>query len=259
MLLVRVLYQRIPGLLGLLPLLIAWEVAGRLDLLFVLPPFTAVVSAGIELVVGGIFLPNFAGTLRSLLTGGTIAVLSGLTLGYGMARFRRVESMFDIYVDILLSAPVSAIVPVLVVLFGTSPSAIVATVVLSVFFVVTINAYSGFKQVDKELLEMARSYRASEFLTLRRVLLPAALPLLLTGMRLGIGRAFNGAVFGEMLILLVGLGGLIMLYGSQFAFERLDAVIVLVVITGVGSIWLFERLERWLLARYQYQPTEARK
>lgn len=245
---IRFLYRHAPGLLTLIPLLVLWEIVGRLELIFVLPPLSAVLAAGWDLIASGEISGNAGGTIRALVIGLSISIVFGVGLGVAMARFRLLDEVLGIYVDVLMSAPVSAIVPILVVIFGTGGESIIAAVVLFCFFVITINAYSGVKEVDAQLIEMARSFSVSEPLMLRRVILPGALPLMLTGLRMGIGRSVNGAIFGEMLVSIVGLGGLLILFGSRFQFDRLDALILMIVGTAVLLMTFFEWLERRLLS-----------
>jgi NitT/TauT family transport system permease protein len=245
---IRWLYRYSPGILTLVPLLVLWEIVGQLDIIFVLPPLTEVAAAGWELIVSGTIAENASGTLYALGVGLGISVIFGVGLGIVMARYRLVDEVLGIYVDVLMSAPVSAIVPILVLIFGTGGESIIAAVVLFCFFVITVNTYSGVKEVDNQLIEMARSFSVPEHLLLRRVVLPGALPLMLTGLRMGIGRSVNGAIFGEMLVSVVGLGGLLILYGSRFQFERLDALILMIVGTAVLLMTFFEWVERRLLA-----------
>ena len=245
---VRAAYRHAPGVLTIIPLLLLWELVGRLDLIFVLPPLTQVLAAGSELITSGVIAENVGGTLYALAVGLGISVVFGVGLGIAMARYRLVDEVLGIYVDVLMSAPVSAIVPILVLIFGTGGESIIAAVVLFCFFVITVNTYSGVKEVDQNLIEMARSFSVPEHLLLRRVVLPGALPLMLTGLRMGIGRSVNGAIFGEMLVSVVGLGGLLILYGSRFQFDRLDALILMIVGTAVLLMTFFEWVERRLLS-----------
>jgi NitT/TauT family transport system permease protein len=250
------LYRHMPGVLTLVPLLVLWEIVGRLDLLFVLPPLSEVVAAAWQLIASGEIAKNAGGTIVSLLIGLGISIVAGVGLGVLMARYRIVDEVLGVYVDVLMSAPVSAIVPVLVLLFGTGGESIIAAVVLFCFFVITINTYSGVKEVDGQLIEMARSFSVPEHLVLRRVIVPGALPLMLTGLRMGIGRSVNGAIFGEMLVSVVGLGGLLILFGSRFQFDRLDALIILIVGTAVLLMTFFEWVERRLLSGRFATPEE---
>lgn len=245
---VRVLYRHVPGVLTLIPLLVLWEIVGRLELIFVLPPLTDVLAAGWELIANGTIAENIGGTLFALVVGLSISIVFGVGLGILMARYRLVDEVLGVYVDVLMSAPVSAIVPVLVLVFGTGGETIIAAVVLFCFFVITVNTYSGVKEVDDQLIEMARSFSVPEHLLLRKVILPGALPLMLTGLRMGIGRSVNGAIFGEMLVSVVGLGGLLILFGSRFQFERLDALILMIVGTAVLLMTFFEWVERRMLS-----------
>lgn len=242
------MYRHAPGVLTLIPLLALWEIVGRLELIFVLPPLTEVGAAGWELLTSGRISEHAGGTLYALLVGLAISIVAGVTLGVLMARYKIVDEVLGVYVDVLMSAPVSAIVPILVLLFGTGGESIIAAVVLFCFFVITVNTYSGVREVDPQLIEMARSFSVPERLVLRRVIVPGALPLMLTGLRMGIGRSVNGAIFGEMLVSVVGLGGLLITFGGRFQFDRLDALIVMIVGTAVVLMMLFEWIERRLLS-----------
>lgn len=254
----RWLYLHIPGVLTLIPLLVAWEVVGRMDVVFVLPPLSVVAAAGWELLTSGLIIENAGGTLVALLIGLAISIVVGVTLGVLMARHKLLDQVLGLYVDVLMSAPVSAIVPILVLLFGTGGESIIAAVVLFCFFVITINTYSGVKEVDASLLEMAHSFSLPERTILRRVVLPGALPLMLTGLRMGIGRSVNGAIFGEMLVSVVGLGGLLITFGSRFQFDRLDALIIMIVGTAVLLMTFFEWVERRLLSG-RFEPLEEQQ
>ena len=244
----RLIYRRVPGLLTVVPLIGLWEIAGRSGLFFVLPPFSDILAEAWKLIVSGRIAEHAGGTFRSLSIGLAISVVAGLTLGVAMGRSRLMEQVFGIYVDVLMSAPVSAIVPILVLIFGTGRESIIAAVVLFSFFVVVVNTYTGVREVNEELIEMARSFGCSEVTLLRRVIMPGALPLTLTGLRLGIGRSFNGAVFGEMIISVVGLGGLLLTFGSRFQFAQLYALVIFIIALAVIAMMLFERLERRLLS-----------
>ena len=244
----RAIYRRAPGLLTVVPLLVLWEIIGQLHLLIVLPPLSDVAASGWYLIASGRIGENIGDTVLAIVVGLGISVVAGLGLGVLMGRVRIVDETLGIYVDVLMSAPVSAIVPILVLIFGTGGQSVVVAVVLFSFFVITINTYSGVREVDPGLVEMARSFGCRERLLLQKVILPGALPMLLTGLRMGIGRSVNGAIFGEMLISIVGLGGLLLLFGTRFRFDRLDALIILVMGAAVLLMTGFEWLERRLLA-----------
>ncbi len=146
--------------------------------------------------------------------------------------------------------PDDPLVPILMLLFGLGRGSIVAVAFVFAFFVITVNVNAAVKHVDPRLIQMARSFGAGEWALVRRVIVPAALPLALAGMRMGIGRAVNGAVLGEMLISSVGIGGLMMYYGGAFRVDFLYGLLLMVVaLAGIlmGIVHAMEkRALRWM-------------
>ncbi|MDR7523052.1 MAG: ABC transporter permease subunit [Armatimonadota bacterium] len=242
--------HRAPWTISVAPVLALWEVVGRLRLFAFVTPLTDVARAGLLLAGRGSLRADLALTVSAVLVGFGLAVAAGVAVGVLMGRYRLAEAVFGLYVDIFQSTPAAAKVPVLVLLFGLGRGSIVATVFLFAFFVITVNVYTGVRQVSPTLVEMARSFGAGEWTLIRRVILPAALPLVMAGLRMGVGRAVNGAVLGEMLISIVGIGGLLMYYGSSFRVDFLYALILLVVALAavlMGAVHAIERrLIRWM-------------
>ena len=240
-----------PWVYSVLPVLGLWEVVGRLGLFTAVPSLTAVVRAALVLAGRGHLWADLLQTFAAVVVGFGLAAAGGLVLGALMGRYPLAEAVCGLYVDIFQSAPAAAKVPILVLLFGLGRGSIVATVFLFAFFVITVNVYAGVRQVSPTLVEMARSFGAGEWTLIRRVIVPAALPLALAGMRMGVGRAVNGAVLGEMLISIVGIGGLLMYYGGAFRVDFLYALILLVVTMAgllMGGVHAIERrLIRWMM------------
>lgn len=210
-----------------------WELAGQMDVSRAIPPFSGVVSAIVEVWGREQFQEALISSAKSVAIGFPLAVSTGIVIGMLMGRFRVVEWMFEIYVNAFLSMPLVALVPVIVLIFGLDRSSIVAVILLYVFFVVVVNSFSAVRAVDASLLEMGRAFGANEFQTLTRIALPAALPLILTGVRIAAGRAVKGVIIAEQIIGLVGLGGLVQRYGGAFLVEDLYAVILFIGIVGM--------------------------
>src|SRR3970040_69341 len=145
-----------------------------------------------------------------------------------------------------MSAPTTAFVPVLILWFGLGVESRIAVVFLFAVFVIIINPMTGGKQVDGTFVEMARSFGAKERGVFFKILLPAALPAIMTGVRLGMGRAVKGMVTAEMLLTLTGVGGVIMQYGSAFATDSLFAVILTILIVAMITMKLVQRVDHRL-------------
>jgi len=244
---VRWLYDHAPWVLSLAPAAVAWEAVGRLVPGLPIPPPSAVLAALWTLLQSGLLAEHAGRTSLHLAVGFFLAVAAGLLVGTLMGRSGPAEYLLDLYLNLFLAAPLAALVPLLILLFGLSATSIVATVFLFSFFVVAVNTYTGVREADQRLVEMARSFGASEGLLLRRVILPGALPLILAGIRQAVGRAFNGVILGEMLVSLVGIGGLVMQFGGQFRIDAVLAIVAVIVAASALAIGAVQRLERRLL------------
>jgi NitT/TauT family transport system permease protein len=182
--------------------------------------------------------------LSSLAVGFGLAVAVGLPLGALMGRYRAVEHLFDLYLYAFLATPNLIYVPILFALFGVGREAQVALVFLYAFFVILANTMTGVQASDAALEEMARSFGAREPHLLRRVVLPGALPMVMAGLRLGMGRAVKGMINGEMFIALTGLGALIRTYGGRFEADKVLGVLLVIVALAVAAVGLVQALER---------------
>jgi NitT/TauT family transport system permease protein len=237
------------NVVSVLSLAILWEVVGRTLDSTLIPPLSQIGAAWWKLLSSGKLLSNLTMSLATLAAGFFLAVLIGIVIGVLMGRFRAVEHFLDLYVNALMSAPSTAFVPVLILWFGLGVESRIAVVFLFAVFVVIINTMTGVKQVDTVLVEMARSFGAKEREVFFKIMLPAAMPAIMAGVRLGMGRAVKGMVTAEMLLTLTGIGAMIMQYGSSFATDSLFAVILTILIIAMITMklvqWLDQRLTGW--------------
>ncbi len=214
-----------------------------------LPPFSKVMEALLQFVRSGVILANIGISLQGLVIGFSLSLIMGLIVGALMGRYRYVEKALDVYVHALFICPSIIFAPIFFAIFGLSDAARIAIIVVYSMFVIVINTATAIRTVDPALVEMGRSFGCSERLIFTRILLPASLPLVFAGIRLGIGRAVKGMINGEMLIAFVGLGALAQRYGSQFDAAKVFAIAMVVLIIGLISNWLIQtldnRLTRW--------------
>ena len=221
--------RQAPAVVALLPLVVLWEAAGRAGVSQFVPPLSGIAAAWWALVRGGTLWAALSGSLLSLAKGFALALVVGVPLGVAMGRYRTARELFDPYVNALASAPLSALVPVLIAIFGIRDTVVAATVFLFALFIIVINTMTGVQGAGRSVVEMARSFGASEGQLLRKVLLPAALPAIMVGVHLGAVQAVKGMVVGEMLVALVGLGERLVYYANTFLIVQLYAVILTVV------------------------------
>ena len=237
------------NVISILSLAVLWEVTGRIMDSTLIPPLSRIGAAWWKLLASGKLAANLTLSLTTLAAGFFLAVAIGIIIGLLMGRFRAVEHFLDLYVNVLMSAPTTAFVPVLIMWFGLGVESRIAVVFLFAVFVIIINTMTGVKQVDSVLVEMARSFGAKEKEIFFKIILPAAMPAIMAGVRLGMGRAVKGMVTAEMLLTLTGIGAMIMQYGSSFATDSLFAVILTILIIAMITMqavqWLDRRLTGW--------------
>jgi NitT/TauT family transport system permease protein len=228
-----------------------WEALGWQLSLPWLPRFSDVIAALIQFVQNGLILANLAVSLEGLAIGFSISLVAGLVIGVLMGRYRRVEEAIDIYVYALFISPSMIFAPIFFALFGLSDAVRIAVIVIYSVFVIIINTATAIRTVDPALVEMARSFGCNERQILLRILLPAALPLVFAGIRLGMGRAVKGMINGEMFIALMGLGALAQRYGSQFESAKVFALTIVILIIALAGNWIVQIFENKLTSWVQ--------
>ena len=154
-----------------------------------------------------------------------------------------VEWAADMYVSALYSMPMVAMVPLIVLWFGFRVPAKVIIVFLFMVFPILLNTYQGVKDVDRNLQEVARSFCSSERQLWRHLIIPSAIPFIVVGIRLAIGRGLVGMIVAEFYTSVTGLGYMIVRYANAFETDKLFVPIVVVMVLGVGLMWLAKSVE----------------
>jgi NitT/TauT family transport system permease protein len=228
--------------------LAVWEIVGRCDVSMFVPPVSRVAETWWRLAADGTLARAASSSLVSLVKGFGPAAVLGVALGLVMGRFATVRHVLDPWVNTLMSAPLSALVPVLIALFGIRDTVVAAAVFTFSFFVIVVNTATGVRGTEPRLVEMARSFGGGEAALVRRIYLPSALPAIMLGVRLGAVQAVKGMVVGEMLISLVGLGERLIYYGNTFLVTELYAVIATVLVIALIASQLAALADRALLS-----------
>ena len=228
----------------------AWEIAGRLWGGIFFPPLSRVIVALIRLMSGPEFISSLVESFSAFAVGLLLAILLGLVVGAVMGRVELFGRVGLQYTAFFLAVPMSTLVPVVVVAAGVGLTARATVVFLFAFFEIVWNTYLGVRYADPAQIEMAVSYGATGPRLFRRVLLPAAMPAILAGLRLGTGRAFIGMISAELLLASVGLGLLIKRFQSRFQSPELFATVLLMLLIAALVIGLIQLLERRLLRRF---------
>lgn len=230
-------------------LLGVWEWAARTrgsSLSF--PPASDVAVAFAEMIVTAEVWAAAAVTLQSFVLGFGLALVTGLGIGLATARWPVLERLSAIHLRILLTAPLAPLVPLMVGIFGIGLPSRVALVFVFSLAVIALNAQAGLRHIDEDLCQMAVSFGADETTVFRRVRLPAAVPAVMAGVRLGAARAVVGMVVAELIILSVGLGQLIDVYRGRFRAAEMYATVIIILLLGITVLRAVRLAERRLTA-----------
>jgi len=223
--------------------LAGWEWYGRRTnpLLFTYP--TAIAGAAAQLARSGVLWKALGQSLSVLAWGLGLAIVAGVAVGLAMGRSRVAEGLLQVPVDALYATPIVALVPVIVLWVGFGPVAKVVVVFLFSVFAIVLNTARGVREVDPDLVEVARSYLAREVGLWKDVVLPSALPYVVTGVRLAVGRALVGVVIAEFYTSISGLGYLIVTYANTFQTAQVFVPVVFLMALGVTVTWVLQLLE----------------
>jgi NitT/TauT family transport system permease protein len=235
--------HRVPMMASLIVWCVVWEIVGRLDLMIMIPPFTEVLAAAVQLVQ----TPSWQGatitTLRAFTIGMALSIVVGVPLGILMGRVKLADELLGMWVSIFSSAPLSALVPVLMILFGFGEKTIVAAVFLFAIWIIVLDTRAGVRHIAPSLIEMAKSYGATRRSLYVKIILWAALPEILAGIRLGLIRGVKGVVIGQLLVAIVGYGALFETFSRNFRMAEFWALTIILFAFALLIAELIERLE----------------
>ena len=239
-----------PAVVSLAVLVLGWQavvvVSGFPP--FILPGPLTVAERFVRAWTDGTMWPHVSATLVEVLLGFAIGASVALVAGILLARSRLAERLLSPYLVAAQATPVLALAPLIALWFGTGLPSKLVICTLIVFFPVAVATMVGIRSVDRRLLEMARAYRASEWQTITRVEVPAALPAILGGMRVGVTLAVIGAIVGEWAGADAGLGVLINIArGSLFDIPLMFAALLQLAIIGVTLYLVMLFIERRLV------------
>lgn len=226
-----------------------WEYFGRRinPILFTFP--SAVAQAFVSLVASGELQSYMTSSLLVLTYASILSIVVGVLLGVIMGRYAIVEWAADVYVSALYSTPMVAVVPLIVLWFGFKIPAKVVIVFSFMVFPVLLNTFEGVKNVDRNLQEVARSFCSNESQLWRHLIIPSAVPFIVAGIRLAIGRGLVGMIVAEFYTSVTGLGYMIVRYANALETDKLFVPIVVVMLLGVGLMslakWIEGRIAPW--------------
>ena len=245
---------RIPMFCSLIIWAALWEVVGQSGASFIIPPLSAIFARIVEIVPTASFADALWITGKAFILGNVIAVAVGVPLGVLMGRSIIADRIFLPWVNLFLSAPLTALVPVIMVIFGLGQTTIIMTVVLFAIWIIVLDARAGVRSISPSLVEMAQVFGANPWQAFSKIYVFAALPEILSGVRLGMIRAVKGVVIGQLLVSVIGFGRLFELYSSRFLMEHFWALLFVLFAFAFTLnevlAWLERKVDYYAAARH---------
>ncbi len=224
----------------------AWEIAGRVPVSPAFPTFLQTMSALWEMLADGSMLRAYPETLRPLFFGLVISSVLGVGAGVAMGLNRKAEWFGAPIFIVAQSAPLAALIPLLVLAYGIGLTSKIMVVCIMAMPVIVLNASNAVRHTPTSLKEMAQSFLGSRKDLILKIILPSASPIIFAGLRLGVSAGFIGAILAELLITPTGIGDLITYNQSIADYAKMYAAIFSVIVLAVAFLDLLERAENTL-------------
>lgn len=241
-----IMRDRLIGMCSIVIVLVMWQLIVDLHLVqrFLLSSPTGIAVALYDLFVKQNFLHQVLISAYQFAIGYAGAVIIGVVVGLMMGWFRSVRAALQPIVSAIYSTPTVALIPLFVVWFGVGNDSKIFMVMLAALFPVLLNTVAGTMAAPKELLEMSASFGATRLDTFRTILLPSAVPFIMTGLRLAVGVGVILTIVGEMLAGTDGIGYVIQNAGQTFDTREIFAGVIVVAVAATILIALLRRIER---------------
>jgi ABC-type nitrate/sulfonate/bicarbonate transport system permease component len=236
--------------LGIATALAIWEAAGRAVGADLFAPPSVVLPEYLALLRDGQMLRELANSLRQMIVGYAVACVVGIPLGIAMGRSRLWDALLHPWLSMFVVTSVAALVPLFILVFGSGFWFRAAIVFTASVWYVMLTVYHGARGIDPRFIDVGRAFGASRWRAFRAVLLPALYPYLLTAMRIGLVHAIRAMVVAEMFII-VGYGGMIYRAGLSTSTAPLLALLVTLMLVGVGANALLRAGARMIAPWYE--------
>ncbi len=239
-------YLWVVRLISVVTIMSAWEILGRrVDPLFMSYP-SAIAVAAMDMIKSGELITGLISSLSTLVYAFVLASALGIVIGLLIGRYKLVDVSTDWLVNALYTTPQVAIIPLVILWFGLGGNAKIFIVSVSTIFPVLINTTAGVRNVPSQLIDVGTAFEANERQIFMKVIAPSALPYVMTGIRLGLGRAIIGMVVAEFFTAITGLGAIIVKYGNQYDTASMFVPIFVLMFLGVSLSALVKRAEHWI-------------
>lgn len=224
----------------------AWEISGRIPVSYAFPTFIDSMSALARMAFDGTLFVAYAETLRPLVIGVAISAFLGITMGLSIGLSARFDWLVSPIFIIMQAAPLAALIPILVMVYGIGLTSKVFVVCIMAMPVIVLNTAGAVRNTPVSLKEMGRSFLGTDRDIILKIVIPAASPVIFAGLRLGVSAGFIGAILSELKITPTGVGDIITYSRSIADYPAMYAAIFSIILLAVLFLNLLERLERYL-------------
>lgn len=224
----------------------AWEIAGRVPISYAFPTFLESMSALARMTFDGSIFVAYGQTLSPLAIGVAISAVVGIGMGLWIGLSARFEWLFAPIFVVMQAAPLAALIPILVMVYGIGLTSKVFVVCIMAMPVIVLNTAAAVRNTPASLKEMATSYLARDHELLWKIILPAASPMIFAGLRLGVSAGFIGAILSELKITPTGVGDIITFSRSIADYPSMYAAIFSIILLAVLFLNLLGTLENIL-------------
>jgi NitT/TauT family transport system permease protein len=224
----------------------AWEIAGRIPVSYAFPTFVESMAALFRMVIDGSIFVAYAETLRPLVVGLAISTVAGIGLGLWIGLSRKFDWLFSPIFVVMQAAPLAALIPILVMVYGIGLTSKVFVVCIMAMPVIVLNTAGAVRNTPASIKDMAKSFLARDRDVLLKIILPAASPIIFSGLRLGVSAGFIGAILSELKITPTGVGDIITYSRSIADYPSMYAAIFSIILLAVLFLNLLEKLEDYL-------------
>jgi NitT/TauT family transport system permease protein len=239
--------QKILGTAGVVTFLVVWELVGNvlelINPMFMSAP-TLIFKAAIDMFSSGEIYNDLYVSGLELFWGYVLSAVVAVPFGIMVGWYKRMSYIFDPFINAMNATPRVALLPLVIIWLGIGILSKVGIIFLGAVFPILINTRDGVKTTPYNLLTAARSFGASEWMLFKTVVLPSTIPFILTGMRLGLGRAIVGVMVGELYAATAGIGFMITVAGATFQTDKVFVGVLIFALTGMIGMEALTRVER---------------
>ena len=221
----------------------AWEIAGRIPVSYAFPTFLESMAALARMIVDGSIFVAYAETLRPLVVGLAISAVAGIALGLWIGLSRAFDWLFSPIFIVMQAAPLAALIPILVMVYGIGLTSKVFVVCIMAMPVIVLNTAGAVRNTPASIKEMAKSFMAKDHDVLMKIILPAASPIIFSGLRLGVSAGFIWAILSELKITPTGVGDIITYSRSIADYPSMYAAIFSIILLAVLFLNVLEKVE----------------